>query len=83
MNRKTYKYYAKFEFAKDGITVSFPDLPGCISCGYSTEEAIRMAEEALSLYLEDMVEEKVPRSTNINPNLIKPSEQVFLIEIKL
>ncbi|WP_379147444.1 type II toxin-antitoxin system HicB family antitoxin [Paenibacillus sp. sgz500992] len=83
MKKKTYKYYAKFEFAEDGITVTFPDLPGCISCGYSTEEAIGMAKEALSLYLEDMDENTIPQTTKINPDLIKSSEQVFLIEVEL
>ncbi|MEK4043345.1 type II toxin-antitoxin system HicB family antitoxin [Paenibacillus sp. FSL H8-0048] len=83
MGNKTYKYYAKFGYAEDGITVTFPDLPGCITCGYSTEEAIQMAKEALALYLEDMIEEDIPKSTNINTDLMEQSEQVFLIEVDL
>ncbi|MNW44789.1 hypothetical protein D3C74_220330 [compost metagenome] len=83
MKHKIYKYYAIFDFADDGITVAFPDLPGCITCGYTTEEAIQMAKEALMLYLEDIVEEKIPIATKINTLVLKPSEQVFLIEHQL
>jgi predicted RNase H-like HicB family nuclease len=81
MEQKTYKYWAIFSYADDGITVTFPDLPGCITCGNSTEEAIQMAKEALMLYLEDVSEENVPVSTQISHSALKSSEKVYLIEI--
>jgi predicted RNase H-like HicB family nuclease len=34
------------------IGVWFPDLPGCFSAGDDVDEALRNAEEALSLYAE-------------------------------
>jgi predicted RNase H-like HicB family nuclease len=34
------------------IGVWFPDLPGCFSAGDNVDEALRNAEEALSLYAE-------------------------------
>ncbi|MDQ0192060.1 type II toxin-antitoxin system HicB family antitoxin [Paenibacillus wynnii] len=67
------------DVAEDGITVTFPDLPGCITCGYSLDEAKQMAKEALMLYLEDMIEDTIPKTTQIRPVIQKPSEQVFLI----
>lgn len=83
MVQKEYEYWGIFDFADDGISVSFPDLPGCISCGYSIDEAIQMAKEALNLYLEDMTEETIPKPTQINSSILKPSEKVFLIKVKL
>ena len=37
--------------------VSFPDFPGCISAGDTPEEALSMAEEALQLHVDGMVED--------------------------
>ena len=39
-----YIYPAIFDFDEDGITVTFPDLPGCITCGDSQEEAFKNAK---------------------------------------
>ena len=46
-----YIYPAIFDFDNDGITVTFPDLPGCITCGDCQEEAFRNAKEVLELYM--------------------------------
>jgi predicted RNase H-like HicB family nuclease len=37
--------------------VSVPDLPGCISAGDTLTEALLMAEEAIQLYLESMLDD--------------------------
>lgn len=42
---------------KKGYTVSFPDLPGCITEGDTMEEALHMAKEALELHLYGMEED--------------------------
>ena len=34
--------------------MEFPDLPGCLTCGATTEEAIVMARDALALHLWSM-----------------------------
>lgn len=34
-----------------GFSVEFPDLPGCLTCGDTLEEALAMAREAMSLHL--------------------------------
>lgn len=55
----------------------------CISCGYSTEEAMQMAKEALQLYLEDMNEVNIPQASSketLEKN-IKPNQKVIDIEI--
>jgi predicted RNase H-like HicB family nuclease len=46
-------YPAVFHPNDDGsITISFPDLPGCISEGKSLENALYMAQDALTQYLQ-------------------------------
>jgi predicted RNase H-like HicB family nuclease len=40
--------------------VDFPDLPGCVTVGYSREDAIEMAKEALELWLDVEGEEEWP-----------------------
>ena len=37
-------YPAVFLQDDDGITITFPDLPGCISCAATFEEAYDMAK---------------------------------------
>ena len=47
-----YVYPALFEPAEEGgYNVSVPDIPGCFTCADSMPEAIRMAEDALSMML--------------------------------
>lgn len=43
------------EFA---IGVWFPDLPGCFSAGDTIDEALKNAQEALSLFAEGLEEEE-------------------------
>ena len=49
--KDSYEFVAVFEYAEDGISISFPDLPGCLSCATTTEEAIKNSEEVLGLVL--------------------------------
>ena len=39
-----YCYPVIFEYAEDGVNISFPDLPGALICGDTTEEALEMAK---------------------------------------
>ena len=49
--RDIYTFPAVFNYAQDGISISFPDLPGCLSCADTNEEAVYMATDALGLRL--------------------------------
>ncbi len=42
-----------------GFVVSFPDLPGCITCGETIEDAILNARDAKRTWLEAVVEEGI------------------------
>lgn len=54
----SYIYPAVFENgAHHGYTVTFPDLPGCVTEGETLEEALHMAKEALELHLYGMEED--------------------------
>ena len=68
--KNEYVFIAVFEYADDGINISFPDLPGCFSCAdvNNTEEAVKNAKEALGLYLFGMEQdgETIPESTPLN-----------------
>jgi len=48
--------------------VSFPDFPGCVTAGRSMDEALALAEEALSLHIDGMLEdeEAVPAPSNLS-----------------
>lgn len=79
---RTYQYYAIFNFADDGINVSFPDLPGCLTWGDSIEEALMMAKEALELFLDGEPVEKLPPPQTI-PQLLDPNDEAYLIEVSI
>jgi len=38
---------------KGGYTVTVPTLPGCVTFGENIEDAIKMAKEAIELYIDD------------------------------
>lgn len=43
-----------------GYTVTVPALPGCVTQGETLEEAIGMARDAISLYLESLLADGQP-----------------------
>lgn len=69
--------------------VSFPDFPGCVSCGRSLEEAIELAKEALQFHIEGMVEddspipEPTPLQNFAQSKAAKAALAVVLIEARL
>jgi predicted RNase H-like HicB family nuclease len=54
-------YLAVFETDENpGISVYFPDVPGCVSCGDNFDHALKMAKEALSLHIYGMEKDGEP-----------------------
>lgn len=72
-----YVYPAIFTKEKNQYSVEFPDLPGCITCGDSLEEAIEMAEDALALVLftHEKNDSAIPESSEIG--WLNPGENEF------
>ena len=76
ITHKIYQYTAIFEpdQKSGGFTVTIPSLPGCISEGDSFEEALENIQEAASLYIEVMKEQKVEISKGEKGIVIAPVE---------
>lgn len=56
---KEVEYPAVIRKDEDGAyTIMFPDFPGCVTFGYTFDEAIKMGEEALSLWIEVLNDNK-------------------------
>lgn len=69
LNFQKIMYSYKLHISKEkegGYTVSVPALPGCITYGQDWDEAITMAKEAISLYVEELRErgESLPEDSN-------------------
>ena len=65
---KALEYYMslpyKMELIEDveegGYTIFFPELPGCITCGDTIEEAIKNAKDAKKEWLVSCLEDEIP-----------------------
>jgi antitoxin HicB len=55
MLERRYKILLREE-PEGGYTVTVPILPGCVTYGATIQEAIRMAKEAIELYIELLAE---------------------------
>ncbi len=80
--KNRYIFPAIFDFAEDGISVEFPDLLGCLTCGDTQEEAWRMAKEAMALHLYGMEEENlpIPEPSPISNLKTKRNQVIVLME---
>lgn len=83
MYKDKYIYPAIFEYDSDGISIRFPDLPGCFSCGADDEEALHMAKDVLGLYMADIEDEKeeVPAATKLSEIKTKKNQRSVLVEV--
>jgi predicted RNase H-like HicB family nuclease len=61
MKMLSYKVLLRKE-PEGGYTVIVPSLPGCVTYGDTIEEAMKMAKEAIELYIESLKEhgEEIP-----------------------
>ena len=65
---KTLDYYMSLPYRMElipdndegGFVVSFPELPGCLSCGDTEEAALLNARDAKKAWLEAALEENIP-----------------------
>ena len=73
-----YAYTAVFTPEDNGlISVGFPDLQGCYTCGDTVADAVYMAQDVLSLTLYDLEQDNqsIPRASN--PKDIKTTGEQF------
>lgn len=78
-----YIFPAVFHTAEDGISIYFPDLPGCLSCADNFELAFKRAKEVLQLHIFGMEEdgEEIPVPSPMSAIKLKPGEILAMIEI--
>lgn len=83
MYKNRYAYIAVLNYADDGISVHFPDLPGCYPSAHSTEEALKNAREALGLHLWGMEQDKeaLPPPSAIEAIPLEDGDVPALIEV--
>lgn len=70
---------------EDTLRVEFPDLPGCHTFGHTWDEMEAMAEEAASLYVEDMLAEgeELPKPTTLGKALLNSGNLLAAIRVKV
>lgn len=78
-----YSFIAVFDVAEDGISIEFPDLPGCLPCADTMEEALKNAHEALGLHLWGLEQdgEEIPEPTQIQNITLEKNQVPAVIEV--
>ena len=80
-----YIFPAVFDPGEDeskGYTVTFPDLPGCITEGSDLEEAMVMARDALSGFLYSMEEDNESIPTPSAPKEVSSDGNAFVVLVE-
>lgn len=79
----SYVYPAVFDYAVDGISVEFPDLPGCLTCGDTDAESMEMAKEAMGLHLYGMEKDgdDIPVPSGFRDIEIEGNQVIVLVEV--
>lgn len=83
MEKNRYSFIAVFNYADDGISISFPDLPGCYPCASDDNEAFANATEALGLHLWGMEQdnETIPQPTHIKDISLGEGDVAVKVEV--
>ena len=72
---KPYKMEVEPDMDEGGFVVSYPDLPGCITCGETVESAVENALDAKRAWIEAALEEGIeicePDSLDTYPGQFK------------
>jgi predicted RNase H-like HicB family nuclease len=77
-----YVYPAVFSYDADGVAVSFPDLPGCLTCGKDQDEAISMAQDVLAGHLSCLEDDgdPIPVPSDLRTIAHEVDEAIALVE---
>lgn len=80
--KDTYVYPAVLTRHEGTLSVEFPDLPGCLTCGGSVEDAMSMAREALALHVYGMEDDgdPIPEACDPADIVLQPGQYVALID---
>lgn len=83
MYPNNYVFPAYLYFDDDGISIEFPDLPGCLPCAKTTGEAFRNAKEALGLHLYGMEQDGDPIPTPTPIQELHPEDGAILTMVEV
>lgn len=85
INKDIRTYPAVFSRSKDSIAVEFPDLPGCVTCGKTEEEAVTRAKEVLEgfLYYSERDGDFIPSPTPFDKVPVNPGEALALVTVRM
>lgn len=77
-----YIYFAILEEYEEGVSVTFPDLPGCVTHGNNAAEAAKNAEQCLALHLCGMEEDgdSIPKPSEISDIKLKKGEALLMVD---
>ena len=83
MKKNHYLFPAIFTQEDRGISIYFPDLPGCLPCADTMEEAVKNAKEALGLHLYGMEEDgdDIPEATKIYDIHVPSGSTLCMIDV--
>lgn len=82
-----YSYPAILQYESDGVHVTFPDLPGCVTFAADEREAIKDARDVLALHLWGMEDDgdipPLPSSirTLAEKHKLQDNETFFLVDV--
>ena len=78
-----YTYPAFLYYEDDGISIEFPDLPGCCPCAETAEQAFQNAREALGLHLFGMEQDgdPIPAPTPVSELHPEDGAVVSMVEV--
>ena len=83
--KNRYSSVAVLSYDDDGISIEFPDLPGCYPCADKddTEMALKNAKEALGLHLYGMEQDndEIPTPSSIKDIELEPGQVPVVIEV--
>ena len=79
----SYLYPAVFTYEDGQISVTWPDLPGCTTCGNTDVEALKNAREAMSghLYCMEEDEDMIPKAASLNDLKLEANERTVLVDV--
>ena len=78
-----YSFPALFANENGVVTVTFPDLPGCVTCGDDFDHALAMAEEAIGghLFTMDETGEKIPEPTPVDRITLAEGDYIVMVSV--
>lgn len=81
-----YHYIAIMDYEDDGVHITFPDLPGCVSFGKDEVDAAKQAREVLALHIWGIEDDgdvpPVPSKVKdlLHANKLPENQTYFLVE---